>query len=200
MTPDAILPTYDRHADDYRRLRNRSLFERRWLDRWLAHMPGRRALDLGCGPGVPIAAYLADRRVAVTGVDGSEAMIALFRAALPRAEAIHADMRGLDLGRQFDGILAWNSFFHLSADDQRGMFDVFARHAAPGAALMFTSGPSEGEAIGDVAGAPVYHASLSPAAYRDALAGAGFDVVDFVPEDPACNGHTIWLARRAAIA
>ncbi len=195
MTPDDILPTYDRHAAEYQQRRNRSLFEKRWLDRWLAHMPGRRVLDLGCGPGVPIARYLADRRATVTGVDGSAAMIALFRENLPNFEGVDADMRGLDLGRRFDGILAWNSFFHLSAADQRGMFDVFARHAAPRAALMFTSGPSEGEAIGEVAGAPVFHASLSPEDYRAALAQAGFTVVDFVPEDPACNGHTIWLAR-----
>ena len=29
---------------------------------------------------------------------------------------------------RFDGILAWDSFFHLRPDDQRGMFRVFADH------------------------------------------------------------------------
>ena len=61
-------------------------------------------------------------------------------------------MRGLSLWRRFDGILAWDSFFHLSADDQRKMFAVFRDHAAPGAALLFTSGPRAGVAMGTFEG------------------------------------------------
>jgi hypothetical protein len=53
-----------------------------------------------------------------------------------------ADMRTLSLGRAFEGLLAWDSFFHLCPEDQRRMFPVFRKHAAPRAALMFTSGPS----------------------------------------------------------
>jgi len=49
-------------------------------------------------------------------------------------------MRGLALGRRFDGILAWDSFFHLNYDDQRRMFAVFADHASAGAWLMFNTG------------------------------------------------------------
>lgn len=37
------------------------------------------------------------------------------------------------------------------------MFPVFAAHAAPGAVLMFTSGPTAGEAIGEWEGEPLYH-------------------------------------------
>ncbi|MCI2398549.1 class I SAM-dependent methyltransferase [Aliiroseovarius subalbicans] len=195
MTPDSILTTYDHVADGFDRRRDRTLFERKWLDRLLAHAPGRRVLDLGCGPGRPIAAYLSDRRCEVTGVDGASAMVALFRHNLPRATAVHADMRGLKLKAVFDVILAWNSFFHLSADDQRGMFATFAAHAAPRAVLMFTSGPSEGEAIGEVEGESVFHASLSPDEYRKLMIDAGFAPIAFVPEDPECQGHSIWLAR-----
>lgn len=195
MHPDDILPTYDRVARSYARLRDKSLMERHWLDRMLAHAPGRRVLDLGCGAGVPISAYLIDRRSQVTGVDGSAAMLDLFRENCPKAEAVLADMRQLDLGRQFDAILAWNSFFHLSAEDQRAMFAVFAAHAAPGSALMFTSGPEAGEAIGEVNGEPVFHSSLSPAEYRALMAENGFAVIDFVPEDPLCGAHSVWLAR-----
>jgi hypothetical protein len=34
----------------------------------------------------------------------------------------------LSLQRSFDGILAWDSFFHLNHDDQRRMFPVFRAH------------------------------------------------------------------------
>ena len=195
MTPDAILPTYERVGPAWARRRDRTLFERRWLDRMLAYAPGRRVLDLGCGSGAPIATYLADRRAQVTGVDGAEAMLALFRANLPGAEAVRADMRRLSLGRRFDAIVAWNSFFHLSPDDQRPMFATFAEHAAPRGVLLFTSGPEASEPIGDVEGEPVYHASLDPDDYESLLDGAGFELLAFVPEDPDCAGHSVWLAR-----
>jgi len=195
MTPEDILPTYDTIAEGFARGRNRTLFERRWLDRMLDHAPGRRLLDLGCGPGVPIATYLDERRAEVTGVDGAPAMISLFRKNLPRATAIHCDMRALDLGARFDAILAWNSFFHLPAADQRAMFRVFGAHSAPRAVLMFTSGTCAGEAIGEVGGRNVYHASLSPDEYRALLRENGFSPLAFVPEDPQCNGHSVWLAR-----
>lgn len=54
-------------------------------------------------------------------------------------------MRGLALDQDFAGILAWNSLFHLSPDDQRAMFAVFERHAGPGCALMFTSWQGAGQ-------------------------------------------------------
>lgn len=195
MTPDAILSTYDAVAEEWDRLRDRTLFERRHLDRMLTHAPGRRVLDLGCGTGRPIARYLVDRRCEVAGVDGAPAMIALFRRHVPQAAAIVADMRQLELGESFDAILAWDSFFHLSPDDQRAMMPVFAAHAAPRAVLMFTAGPAAGEPVGDFAGRPLYHASLAPEDYRDALAAAGFTLIDVTLEDPEAQGHTVFLAR-----
>src|SRR5690606_6212118 len=119
-------------------------------------------LDIGCGPGVPIARYLVGKGHQVVGVDSSPEMVAMFQANLPGTEAKVADMRTLSLGRRFDGLIAWDSFFHLTPDDQRGMFPIFAAHAATGAPLMFTSGPALGEAIGTLEGEPLYHASLDP--------------------------------------
>jgi hypothetical protein len=103
-------------------------------------------------------------------------------------------MRGLDLDRRFDGILAWDSFFHLGMDEQRALFPRFAMHSLPGAPLMFTSGPAEGEAIGSYRGEPLYHASLGPAEYEQLLAGNGYVVQAHVAEDPSCGQHTVWLA------
>jgi len=194
-----ILTTYNDVAAKYAVERSRVLYEKPILDRMLGVTPRNQAtrtlLDLGCGPGVPLAQYLADRGLAVTGVDGAPAMVDLFRQNMPKAQAHHADMRTLDLGQRFDAIMAWDSMFHLSAVDQRTMFPVFARHAAPKASLLFTSGHEAGERWGQVAGAPVYHASLDPEEYRALLASVGFKVIDFRAEDPELKGHTTWLAR-----
>ena len=131
---DRIIGLYERHAHAFDAGRGQSLIERPWLDRFLALVPhGGSVLDLGCGAGEPIARHLIAAGCAVTGVDSSPTMIALCQSRFPDARWIVADMRGLSLGRRFDGILAWDSFFHLRADDQRKMFAIFRDHAAPGA-------------------------------------------------------------------
>lgn len=194
--PAEIIQTYETVAEQWDRRRDKSLFERRHLDRMLGHAPGRRILDLGCGAGRPIAAYLRDRRATVTGLDAAPTMARRFAENLPDCEVIVGDMRTMRLNRAFDAIVAWNSFFHLSPDDQRAMFPIFADHLAPSGVLMFTAGPAAGEPIGQVEGLSVYHASLAPEEYRKLFKENGFSEISFSPEDPDCNGHTIWLARR----
>ena len=200
MKSQDVIAIYDREGPDWAQTRDRRLIERPWLDRALAvapHPKGRkRVLDLGCGAGRPIAEYLLDRGCIVTGVDASRPMIELFARVVPRAIALHADMRGLKLSETYDLLIAWDSFFHLSPDDQRGMFPTFADLAAPGGALLFTTGPGAGEAIGTIGQSELYHASLDPEDYRRLLDDAGFDELGYWPEDPDCGGHTIWLARR----
>ena len=104
-------------------------------------------------------------------------------------------MRRLSLAQSFQGILAWDSFFHLNHDDQRNMFKVFAAHAAPSAFLMFNTGTEHGEAIGEYRGEPLYHASLASAEYQVLLDQFGFDVVAHAVEDPTAGGRTVWLAQ-----
>lgn len=194
---DEIVPLYQRHAAAFDRLRGRSLMEASWLDRLLVLLqPGASVLDIGCGAGEPIARYLIDKGCAVTGIDSSAPLIALCRERFPQQAWQVADMRELSLDRRFDGLIAWDSFFHLGHDDQRRMFPLFRQHATEGAALLFTSGPGHGEAIGSFEGEPLYHASLAPEEYRRLLDENGFAVIDHVVEDAACGGHTIWLARK----
>jgi SAM-dependent methyltransferase len=194
-----IIGLYEQHARawDAKRGSPRALMEKDWLDRFAAMVPaGGAVLDIGCGSGKPIAAYLVAQGFAVTGIDSSPSMIDMCRDRFPAQRWLVADMRALALGEIFQGLIAWGSFFHLSFDDQRKMFPVFRDHAAPGAPLLFTSGPAHGESIGSFEGEPLYHASLDSAEYRALLGANKFEVVDFVPEDPTCGRHSIWLARR----
>lgn len=193
---DAIIGHYERHGRTWDEARGKTLFERPWLDRFLQFLPvGGSILDIGCGSGEPIARYFIAAKYGVMGIDSSAPLIALCRKRFTFGDWRIADMRELSLGRRFDGVIAWDSFFHLNHDDQRRMFPIFRAHAAPGAALMFTSGPSYGEAIGQFAGERLYHASLDPAEYRALLDAHGFDVMAHVVEDPECGGRTVWLAK-----
>ena len=191
-----VIDLYRRHADAWTRNRGERLIEGAWLERFRALLPpSPTVLDLGCGSGSPIARHLIGEGCRLTGIDGSAELIAICETNFPEHHWRVADMRGLDLEARFDGIIAWDSLFHLTHDDQRRMFEVFARHSAPRAALMFTSGPAHGEAIGTFEGEPLYHASLAPEEYRALLAEHGVEVVAFTSEDPDCGGHTVWLAR-----
>jgi SAM-dependent methyltransferase len=194
---DKITDLYERHAHEYvADRRSVGWNESAWLDRFSALLPqGGSILDIGCGSGEPIARYLIDQGFAVDGVDTSPTLIAICRGRFPQRSWHVADMRALALEDTFDGLLAWDSFFHLAHDDQRRMFPIFKRHASPGAALMFTSGVSHGEAIGSYRGEPLYHASLALEEYRTLLKSTGFRVVAHIVEDPNCGGHTIWLAQ-----
>ncbi|GAU81637.1 class I SAM-dependent methyltransferase [Bosea sp. BIWAKO-01] len=190
-----IIGLYRRHARAFDEVRSRTLVERTWLDRFLQLLPARASiLDIGCGAAEPIGRYFIENGHGVTGIDACAPLIDLCRQRFPADDWQVADMRKLSLERRFDGLIAWDSFFHLNPEDQRSMFPIFREHAAPGAALMFTSGPRHGEAIGSFEGERLYHASLAPAEYRGLLDENGFDVVSHVVEDPACGGHTIWLA------
>jgi SAM-dependent methyltransferase len=191
---------YEKHAAHFDRERGRELMELPHLAAALEDLrPGAPVLDLGCGTGEPIAAHLVSRGFRVTGVDVAEAMVALCRERFPEHDWIVADMRQLDLGRAFDALIAWDSFFHLPRDDQRAVIPVLARHVAPGGSLLFTSGPSDGEVVGSLYGDPLFHASLAPQEYRALLAASGLDVLRHVVEDPDCGNHTVWLARKRVI-
>lgn len=200
MRPEDVIGIYDREGVAWAAARDRRLTERPWLDRALAIAPHprgrRRVLDLGCGAGRPIAEYLLDRGCAVTGVDASRPMIELFARVVPRAVALHADMRTLRLSQDFDLVIAWDSLVHLSPDDQRAMFPVFSAHLARDGVLLLTAGPRAGETVGRIGESDLYHASLDPEEYRALLAEHGFEELGYWPEEPACGGRTIWMARR----
>lgn len=192
---DRTQAIYDANAVRWDAARDRSMFERPWLDRIRAEMPDGPVLDLGCGGGDPVARYFIDAGRAVTGVDVAPAMLDLARARWPDQTWVRADMRSLDLGQRFAALIAFNSFFHLTAEDQPPMFARFAAHLRPGGVLWFSAGPGAGEVTGTVAGQTVYHASLGPEDYRAHLARAGFEAVEFAPEDPGCRGHSLWFAK-----
>jgi SAM-dependent methyltransferase len=198
---ERIIGLYEETAAAWDEARGTQLAEREWIDGFAALVPpGGSILDLGCGGGQPVARHLIERGFDVTGLDSSPTLIGICRERFPEHEWLVGDMRALDLGRRFDGILAWYSFFHLHFDDQRAMFPRFAAHAAPGAALIFSSGPVHGEAIGEWQGEPLYHASLSPEEYRTLLEANGFELVSFRAGIPVADGPSVWMARQISPA
>ncbi len=188
---------YDRQAATYDAQRSRALFEARWLARFTRCLaPGGRVLDLGCGTGEPIARWFRTEGFAVTGVDFSPAMLEIARSRFPAGDWREADMRVLDLAETFNGIIAWDSFFHLTPDEQRTCIAHLSGHLEPGGSALLTVGPDAGEAYGRVGGEAVYHSSLSPAEYAACLEKNGMRLTGFLAEDPDTDSHTVLMARK----
>ncbi|GIT91613.1 methyltransferase [Jannaschia pagri] len=196
MAEPEVISLYDRHAGAFAAARRQDLFERPWLDAFRTRLPGPNVLDLGCGTGVPMAAYLIDAGCRVTGVDGAPAIIARASARFSEHTWHTADLRALPPLPPADGLLLWHSLFHLTDPAQRTLFAQLASLAKPGAPLLFTTGHTAGESYGTLEGQPLYHASLAPGTYRNLLRDAGFTLCDHRSEDPTCGGATVWLAQR----
>ncbi len=80
----------------------------------LTHLPGGgRILDLCCGTG-QLAGVLSDQGFRVTGIDGSEPMLALARGNAPGVKFIAADARRFALPATFHGVLStYDSLNHI---------------------------------------------------------------------------------------
>jgi SAM-dependent methyltransferase len=190
---------YRDHAAAFDAERTRNLNEKVWLDDFLALLPkGGAVLDAGCGAGDPIGRYIACGGFDVTGIDTTDEFLRLAMIRVPSGRFVNGDLRNFDLDQEFDGIIAWDSFFHLDADQQILALRRFGNHAKVEAAMLFNTGPERGEAINPLFDEPLFHASLSPTEYRSILGEMGFTVVQHRANDPDCGGRTVWLAHRSS--
>lgn len=202
MTHDIDRPEvyelYEKIVDWFDRHRYKGLMEQEYLDLVLKTIPNESSiLDLGCGTAEPIAKFFIERGYRVTGVDASQRMVERCQTRFPQAKFLCADMRSLMLTETFDAILAWDSFFHLSPEDQRRMFPVFQAHIKPEGILVFTSGfgSSTEEVYGEMDGYQFYHATLATEEYERLLKEHGFQVLRYTVQDPQCGDHTVWVTQ-----
>ncbi|MCY3913109.1 MAG: class I SAM-dependent methyltransferase [Chloroflexi bacterium] len=104
--------------------------------------PPRDLIDVACGTGTH-ALLQASRGVAVTGLDLSEAMLAVARAKAEAAACpialVHADMRSFDLPKPVDAVTClYASLNHLAGPaDLTRTFQRVAAHLRPGGAFVF---------------------------------------------------------------
>src|SRR5262249_42097188 len=143
---ERVTEAYDRIADVWRddRVATATNFrERGLLDRLIAPLqPNACVLDVGCGCGVPIARYLADCGLRVTGLDSSVRMLDLARQAVPRAVFLHGDMRTTEVDGLFDAIVAWDSVFHIPRSEHAAVFRRLRSWLRPGGRLLMSLGGS----------------------------------------------------------
>jgi cyclopropane fatty-acyl-phospholipid synthase-like methyltransferase len=200
---DSVTTAYDRIAPLWRddRMSRASEFRERGLVNRLtvSLSPAARILDVGCGCGEPIAAYLVRRGFSLVGVDGSERMLAFAQRAVPEAEFVLGDMRIVEPAGPFDAIVAWDSVFHLPRSDHAVLFARFHAWLRPLGRLLVSLGGSDEEAFtSQMHGETFFYSGYDPHEALQVLENAGFHIEHWEVGDPSSRGHLAVLAVRAA--
>jgi 2-polyprenyl-3-methyl-5-hydroxy-6-metoxy-1,4-benzoquinol methylase len=96
-------------------------------------------LDLGCGAGVPVTRWLADRGFAVTGVDVSAKQLELALTNVPEGTFLKADMTEVVFAPEtFYAVVALHSIIHVPRTEHPTLLESIHRWLKLGGALLAT--------------------------------------------------------------
>lgn len=132
---------YDTVAEDYATLipdtSPESALDLAMIDAFVAAVGADgRVLDAGCGAG-RMARYLADRDVAVEGIDLSPGMVAMARRAHPDLAFAVGSIDDLpSRSDSFDGVMMWYSTIHTPPEGQPRLYREASRVLRPGGHLI----------------------------------------------------------------
>lgn len=185
---------YDRMAEQYLASKQADDSIRRVLEDWRQELPpGGTALDLGCGAGVPVSQWLADR-YELTGVDLSERQVELARRHVPGARFFRADMTRLEFPcGSFDVVAAFWSIIHVPRSEQPALLSRIYSWLRPGGAFIATWALTawEGEEQDWQGwGADMWWSHYGEQENLAMLQAAGFEVER---ADPVTSGGETWL-------
>ncbi|MGV3742913.1 MAG: class I SAM-dependent methyltransferase [Burkholderiaceae bacterium] len=147
MPPDSSVnrTSYNAIADEWRRARSKFYGrEREYLDMLVGGLAsGSRILDLGCGTGKPMAAYLIAQDFRVIGVDQAENLIGFAKTDFPGERWITSSIQHYDFGDEFSTALIWDALFHIERGQHaRILKNVVARLPAQGKMMLTVGGSS----------------------------------------------------------
>jgi SAM-dependent methyltransferase len=152
---------------------------------------GARALDLGCGSGIPTTRRLA-RKFRVTGADISEKQVERARVNVPDAEFVCSDMAALDFPPDtFDGVAAFYSVIHLPRDEQGTMLKSIASWLKPGGLFVASLGIGDTEVDYDKSwmGAPMFWSTYDAETNRRLIDESGLQTVSALEETTYLRGE-----------
>jgi GrpB-like predicted nucleotidyltransferase (UPF0157 family) len=194
---------YDALGEAYLAARLGDVATRRYLERALdALPPGGRALDLGCGPGRPVAAALAERG-RVVGVDLSWTQLRLARMNAPSAALIQGDIARIAFGaRSFDLVVSFYVLNHLSRELLAPTLRRIGTWLRPRGTFVasFGAGDDRGSVEQSWLGVPMFFSGYEPDVSRSLVGEAGF--VDIQTEvvtqrEDGADASFLWTVARA---
>jgi 2-polyprenyl-3-methyl-5-hydroxy-6-metoxy-1,4-benzoquinol methylase len=157
---------------------------------------GGRIFDVGSGGGVPNARFLVEKGFDVTGIDFSEQMIRLAKENVPAAKFYKADICAFETDEKYDGIVAWDSLFHLAYDKNEIAFEKLFGMLKGNGYMVFSHGGGQGEITGTMEGEDFSYSSLGPELTLATLEKIGFLIVKYEVDYSETNGYMKAVVRK----
>lgn len=167
------------------------LLAERWMDEAFERSNGMRqhahalsflgepregwALNAGCGCNTRFNALMRGRGLRIEGIDISERMLALARAADPDVLLHHADLCAWQPERSYRFISAWDSIWHVRLDRQRPLMLKLMRTLEAGGVFIFSAGGLDqpSEHVDAAMGPEVYYGTLGIPGLIELIGDAG---------------------------
>lgn len=186
---------YDLIASGFAKMRDSFNTEKKYLDLFLQLLkPKVHVLDIGCGSGYPIASYLIEKDLQVTGIDGSQELLNIAKTNCPTMKCVYGDIRTVELEEKYDGIVEWWCLFHIPKPDHAKMIARFAKWLKKDGILEFTTGDHEyEEKSSDMLNQELAFYSLDPIEYEKFLKENGFKIL---LRESDQETHLVWIAQR----
>jgi cyclopropane fatty-acyl-phospholipid synthase-like methyltransferase len=170
--------SYNKIADQWADIRDRSKVSKLVLDFAARINPHGNVLDIGCGTGYPITTFLAESGFTVTGIDLTENLLQkAIERNIPNTTLHLSDFFDFEPSESYDGIIAFDIFFHFPKDKQAEIYSRVTKWMNLGGFLLFTHGNKEGEISGDMFGETFYYSCLNTQTVHELLFDSGFEIV-----------------------
>ena len=171
---------YNKIAEKYDK--QRKLYQSKpLLLRFLKHtLENSKVLDLGCGAGIPVSGFLADKGCKVTGIDFSDGMLELARKNVPNARFIKMDITKIKFKENsFDGAVSFYAIIHIPRQHHPKIYKKLHKILKPDAIIMFNAGGTNKweETSRDYLGVPMFWSFHHPKTTIRIISKAGFNII-----------------------
>lgn len=151
---------------------------------------GSRVLDLGCGTGRPMAAYLIAQGLRVTGVDQAENLIEFAKADFPGERWIVSSIKDYTFDDEFSAALLWDALFHIEREQHaRILKNVVAGLPAQGRMMLTVGGSAHPPFTDFMFGQEFFYDSHTPQETERLLCGLGCRIVRAEFMNPPTEGR-----------
>ncbi len=187
------------NAGSFRKDEKLRRIELHFLNKLMGLLPkGEKVLDLGCGPGTPIDAYLVEEGFDVTGVDFCRRLLALAIEEVPQGKFVEGDFSKIEFDEEsFDAVISLYAIFHIPRKEHENLFLRMRRFLKPHGLILVTlgtSGNEYGEEENWCGATTMAWSQYDPDTYREIISNVGFTILDSAFEgEPTDDEYHFWL-------
>ena len=189
---------YDENAEQYARNLAPHPASPEFIDKFVSYLDGTNVLDAGCSPGRD-SILLSGQGLDVTGLDLSEGLIRIAKAAYPRITFIQGDFLSLPFeDNVFDGVWSHASLVHMQTkQDAEDALAEFNRVLNINGVLFVFVKTSEKETdvvVDKLSRHDRFFRYYSQEEMTGMLKSQGFEILEsFQSDDPAGRKDVKWL-------